>query len=427
MSIVSRPVMLGSRAMTVDSVAVVASFFVTAGAGMLFWVVSARVIPPHALGIQTALLSLVTTVGTITAYGVGSAYKAMLSTPDCPRRERLLEGLLITIGSAAVFGVMGGMIAGDMLENRVATVVLVACGSVVMALFVLKDAALIGLHASRWLPIVNVAAVVLKVALVCVLASVVALAAVWATIVPALLGACVVFVVLVPRILRRPENRTSPHRVVVVDRGQMPMFALRDGIGSATSFGLILVLPFLTTLVAGPVAGATLALALAVAQVLDFVPDGIGAALTAHLARDPAALAGQIRRIWAISQCLVVVGAGVLIAASPIVGKIFGPAYSGSEFTTSLCLLAAASVLRVPYSIWMSVLRAELDTKTILRCNTVVFVITFPVTLVLAGTWGSIGAGSGLLVSSLLLGAVGTWDLRRRWLSNAEGHRKLVW
>ena len=427
MSIVSRPVMLGSRAMTVDSVAVVASFFVTAGAGMLFWVVSARVIPPHALGIQTALLSLVTTVGTITAYGVGSAYKAMLSTPDCPRRERLLEGLLITIGSAAVFGVMGGMIAGDMLENRVATVVLVACGSVVMALFVLKDAALIGLHASRWLPIVNVAAVVLKVALVCVLASVVALAAVWATIVPALLGACVVFVVLVPRILRRPENRTSPHRVVVVDRAQMPMFALRDGIGSATSFGLILVLPFLTTLVAGPVAGATLALALAVAQVLDFVPDGIGAALTAHLARDPAALAGQIRRIWAISQCLVVVGAGVLIAASPIVGKIFGSAYSGPEFTTSLCLLAGASVLRVPYSIWMSVLRAELDTKSILRCNTVVFVITFPVTLVLAGTWGSIGAGSGLLVSSLLLGAVGTWDLRRRWLSNAKGHRKLVW
>ena len=421
MSVASRPAVLGSRALTVDSVVVVSTFFVTAAAGMLYWVVAARVIPPHELGIQTALISLVTTIGTVTAYGVGSAFKAMLSTPDCPRRERLIDGVTITIGASCSFGALGGFFAGELVSNRAQGVLLVLCGSVVMALFVLKDSVLIGLHASRWLPIVNVASVALKVILVIVLATVLPLGALWATLIPAALGACAVFGLLGPWILRRSGGRTDRGRVAAVDRSRLRAFALRDGIASTTSFGLILVLPFITTLVAGPVAGATLALALSVAQVLDFVPDGIGAALTAHLARDAAALISQVRRIWVISQCLVVVGAATLVAASPLIGKVFGSAYSSSGFSITLGLLVAASVLRVPYSIWMSVLRSAMDTRTILRSNTLVFAVTFPVTLALTGAWGSIGAGLGLLISSLLLSAVGTQDLRRRWLT--EGAR----
>ncbi|MGW6034403.1 hypothetical protein ACWFOS_12120 [Gordonia terrae] len=420
MSVASKPAVLGSRALTLDSVAVVATFFVTAGAGMLFWVVAARVIPPHELGIQTALISLVTAIGTVTAYGVGSAFKAMLSTPDCPRGARLVEGLSITVGAACVLGVIGGLVADDLVTDRVESVLLVSVGSVVMALFVLKDSALIGLHATRWLPVVNVMSVSLKVVLVCALAGVVSIAAVWATIVPAALSALAVFVLLVPRILRRRETRPDRDRVAASDSTRLRTFALRDGVASTTSFGLILALPFLTTSVAGPVPGATLALALAVAQVLDFVPDGIGAALTAHLAREPMGLTGQIRRIWTISQCLVAAGAALLVAASPLIGKIFGAAYSSPEFSATLCLLAIASVLRVPYSIWMSVLRAAMDTTTILRSNAAVFAVTFPITLALAGIWDSAGAALGLVISSLLLSAVGIRDLRRRWLTTGQ-------
>ncbi|MEY1677493.1 lipopolysaccharide biosynthesis protein [Gordonia sp. ABKF26] len=406
----------GSRSLTDDSISIVLTYFVTATSGMIFWVVAARVIPPHDLGVQTALISLVTAIGTVTAYGSGSAFKAMLSAPGCRRTTRLIDGLGLTTAGACILGGAGGFIASDLIGGRLASALLVSSGSIAMALFVLKDAALVGLHGTRWLPAVNVMAVALKVAIVCALANAVALSALWATVVPAAVSAAVVFLVVVPGILRRCTVREKPRAADNrLDRRSLGVFAVRDGVASTTSFGLILVLPFLSTWVAGPIPGATVALALAVAQVLDFVPDGVGSALTAHMARDPGALVGHLRRIWSVSQLLVFGGAIALGLASPVVGKIFGSAYSTREFITCLCLLSLGAVLRVPYSIWMSVLRAAMDTKTILRWNVTVFAISFPLTLFLIHEWGSIGACMGLVVSSLQLSGVAVWDLSRRF------------
>ena len=293
MPVVGRPAPSRRNNFTADSAAIVLTYFATAGAGMAFWIAAARLIPAHELGVQTALLSLITTIGTVTAYGVGSAYKAMLSVPGCPRSKRMLDGLVITIGCSCAAGLIGGIIAGDFVGGGIVGAVVVSTGSVLMSLFVLKDAALIGLHAAHWLPIVNLLAVVLKIALVCVLATMVGFSAVWATLVPTAIGALFVFLILTPRLLRRDRIGTEPIHDARLSRKNMGAFAFRDGIASTTSFGLILVLPFMTTWIAGPVPGATLALAFVVAQALDFVPDGIGAALTAHMARDPGSSSGR--------------------------------------------------------------------------------------------------------------------------------------
>jgi O-antigen/teichoic acid export membrane protein len=196
----------------------------------------------------------------------------------------------------------------------------------------------------------------------------------------------------------------------------MSAFVFRDGVASSTSFGLILVLPFITTWLAGPVAGATLAIAMAVAQALDFVPDGAGAALTSHMAREPAAATFHVRRIWLISTVLVGTGAMVLAIGSPWVGRLFGDGYSGTDFRACLIMVAVGSVLRVPYSIWMAVLRASLQTRTILRVNTVAFVVSLPTIVCLTHYWGGFGAAVGLAVGSALLGGFAAWDLKRRWL-----------
>ena len=74
------------------------------------------------------------------------------------------------------------------------------------------------------------------------------------------------------------------------------------------------------------------------------------------------------------------------------------------------------SVLRVPYSIWMAVLRASLETRTILRVNTVAFVVSLPTIVYLTHYWGGLGAAVGLAVGSALLGGFAAWDLKRRWL-----------
>lgn len=400
-----------------DSIAIVLTYFLTAAAGMLFWIVAARTIPAHELGVQTALISLITTIGTVTAYGVGSAYKAMLSAPGCVRRKRLVDGLVITVVVSLTVGTLAGQFAGEAVAGDSITALLVPAGALVLALFVLKDAALIGLHATRWLPVLNLVSVLVKVGLVVLLAGWLDLPAVWATVAPAAATALFAFAVLIPALVKDrngvpsqdlPDPRFS--------RRAMSAFVFRDGVASSTSFGLILVLPFITTWLAGPVAGATLAIAMAVAQALDFVPDGAGAALTSHMAREPAAATFHVRRIWLISTVLVGTGAMVLAIGSPWVGRLFGDGYSGTDFRVCLIMVAVGSVLRVPYSIWMAVLRASLQTRTILRVNTVAFVVSLPTIVCLTHYWGGFGAAVGLAVGSALLGGFAAWDLKRRWL-----------
>lgn len=400
-----------------DSIAIVLTYFLTAAAGMLFWIVAARTIPAHELGVQTALISLITTIGTVTAYGVGSAYKAMLSAPGCVRRKRLVDGLVITVVVSLTVGTLAGQFAGEAVAGDSITALLVPAGALVLALFVLKDAALIGLHATRWLPVLNLVSVLVKVGLVVLLAGWLDLPAVWATVAPAAATALFAFAVLIPALVKDrngvpsqdlPDPRFS--------RRAMSAFVFRDGVASSTSFGLILVLPFITTWLAGPVAGATLAIAMAVAQALDFVPDGAGAALTSHMAREPAAATFHVRRIWLISTVLVGTGAMVLAIGSPWVGRLFGDGYSGTDFRACLIMVAVGSVLRVPYSIWMAVLRASLQTRTILRVNTVAFVVSLPTIVCLTHYLGGFGAAVGLAVGSALLGGFAAWDLKRRWL-----------
>jgi O-antigen/teichoic acid export membrane protein len=406
------------KGLATDSASIVVTYFVTAATGVLFWIAAARLIPAQDLGVQTALISLIMTIGTVTAYGVGSAFKAMLSVPACPRGKRILDGLVTTIVLSLVFGILGGLIAEHAVGGGAVTAVVVPVGSIIVALFVLKDSALIGLHAAQWLPVLNLVAVVLKVALVCLLAAMVGLAAVWATMIPAAVAALFAFVILTPRLVKKHRILTDdqPAADARLTRGAMAAFAFRDGVASSTSFGLILVLPFMTTWLAGPVPGATVAIALAVTQALDFVPDGMGAALTAHMARDPATITGKIRHVLLTSQCTVILGALALAAGSPLVGRLFGGHYSGAEFRTCLIVFAVGSVLRVPYSIWMSVLRASLDTSTILRLNAVAFAISLPVIVSLTIVGGSVGAATGLAVGSLILGGIGAWDLSRRFL-----------
>ena len=192
-----------------DSVAIVLTYFLTAAAGMLFWIVAARTIPAHELGVQTALISLITTIGTVTAYGVGSAYKAMLSAPGCVRRTRLVDGLIITVVVSLTVGTLAGQFAGEAVAGGPVATLLVPAGALVLALFVLKDAALIGLHATRWLPVLNMVAVLVKVGLVVLLAGWLDLPAVWATVAPAAATALFAFVVLVPALVKRPNGVPS--------------------------------------------------------------------------------------------------------------------------------------------------------------------------------------------------------------------------
>mgnify|MGYP001321805453 FL=1 len=140
-----------STPLAVDSVALIVTSALSAATGIAFWTLAARLIPPHELGIETAVLSLMTTAGAVAASGPGNAITAMIPASDAAgRRQRLLEAITIVgvgaLVTGAVAGVVGALTVG---EASARTTVVIALGSVVLAFFEFKDTVLTALSAAR--------------------------------------------------------------------------------------------------------------------------------------------------------------------------------------------------------------------------------------------------------------------------------------
>ncbi|MEE4025410.1 hypothetical protein V1Y59_20155 [Gordonia sp. PKS22-38] len=407
-----------SGSIAVDSAALITTSVLTAVTGIAFWTVVARLIPPHELGVQTALLSLMTMAGTVAASGAGNAMTAMIPATPAPSRGRLLrQATVVVLVGAALAGVVSGALGAVTIDQRassVAVLAAVAVGSIIMAFFAFKDTVLTALSVARHLPLLNMAGAIVKIGLVpLLLLCTVPDAAVAATLAAAILTCAVAVFVI-----RRAMDREVPGDDFIRDhdRRQLIGFTLRDGTASLISMGPLLGAPFLVTWLAGPVQGAMLALMLPISQGLDYVSIGAATALTKHLptATDPAA---TITRIWWLTQAAVLlVGAVLLVAVAPVLFGFFGQDYDHATLWVTLALLCVGSAARVGFVTWAAVLRATLATRTLLITNLTMSALSLPILMVLTARWGAIGAAGGLAIGSALLGAVGCWGLwtRRR-------------
>ncbi|MET9202543.1 oligosaccharide flippase family protein [Gordonia sp. NPDC003585] len=401
-----------STPLAVDSVALIVTSALSAATGIAFWTLAARLIPPHELGIETAVLSLMTTAGAVAASGPGNAITAMIPASDAAgRRQRLLEAITIVgvgaLVTGAVAGVVGALTVG---EASARTTVVIALGSVVLAFFTFKDTVLTALSAARRLPLLNLGVSVLKAAaLPIALLVALPMSAVTASLVAATIGIALVAWMAPPLVGHNlaPVGMVREHK-----RSALLVFSLRDGTASLVSMGVLLAAPFLTTWLAGPVQGAILALMLPIAQSLDFVSIGAAMALTKHLAtaREPRQV---IVRVWWVSQAAVIAVALGLIVTAPVLFELFGDGYDHQTLWLTLAVLCLASILRVSFVVWAAVLRASLATRALLVTNFATSVITVPFLVISIIAWGAVGAAVGACVGSLVAGLAGLIGLTR--------------
>lgn len=397
-----------------DSLALILTSGLTAATGFLFWTLAARMLTPQELGIETALLSLVTTAGTIAANGTGNSFTALLPVPGCAHRDRLRDGYLLVVTTSVVLGVVAGLIASHTMHlSAVMTTSWAIVGSVTMAFFALKDSAMIGLGAAAKLPVQNFIVSIAKIALFPIGVVLVAHPAVTATLVTAGVAAVLVITVIVPRLIARGANVRADDARPAPTRRDLSIFTMRDGVASAMSFGVILSLPFITTAVAGPVEGAVLALALTIAQALDLVAAGVGTALTTGLAASPEGMWARARRAWGITFAAVIATGIVILAISPMIMAMLGPSYREQPVVLVVVILMLGAALRVSFVVWSAVLRALSQTATLLKVNG--FTVPLVLSLILLSTshWGAVGSAIGLSAGSVILGSIGAIALIR--------------
>lgn len=398
-----------------DSGALILTSALTSGVGILFWTFAARMMSPQALGIDTALLSLIVTAGTITAIGTGNSFTALLPIPACDRRQRLLDGYLIVGTASMVIGVVTGVIAIMTLQVTAWWAFpVVAFGTVVAAFFALKDSVMIGLGGAIRLPLQNLIASLAKISLLPVFVWFVWNPAVMSTLVASAAAALIVIGFVIPRLTAEVDEIYSDAEGSAPDRRAVALFSARDGLANTLTMGTVLALPFLTTAIAGPVEGAVLALALFVAQGLELVTGGVGTALVTSLARRGGDMQRTSLLAWGVTQAIVTAGAGSVILLSPVLVALFGSQYNDYPVAKVMALLVIASVARVPFAIWSSLLRAREQTGLLLVASTAGMCGGVPAIVYGAAHWGAVGAASGLLVGSVLLGLIGAVGLLAR-------------
>jgi O-antigen/teichoic acid export membrane protein len=207
------------RGMVADGLALSASAAITAVAGMIGWVLAARLLPPAEVGATSAFVSGFLLVAGIAELGLGPAVLRWLPRAGSQRRRLLgrtyLAVLLGGLTGAAVFVLVPA--GGEVVHRLPAGAALFVPAAVGWTLFQFQDSVLTGLGQARWVPLENTSFSALRLALLGVLAPVagsLGLIASW--MVPTVLGVLVVSVLLFRRVRPGPEPGTLPDRREIV-------------------------------------------------------------------------------------------------------------------------------------------------------------------------------------------------------------------
>ncbi len=412
------------RAIRNDSLWLFSGYAATAAVGFVFWIVAALRVPAEVLGADAALISVFTAAAAITSSGIGSAMVVMLPIAGTHRPGLVRIAYLATVVIGLVAGVIAGVVAAVALPDAGipagVLVALVAVMTTVWAAFNVQDQVLTGLNAARWTLFLNGPANLAKLLLTVVLTVPVLAVAhpvVFATILPAAVAAVLTVTWLVPRLLRKPVAAVATDVVEgPTEAGWLAAlraFALRDTAAIGVLLGVGLLTPFLVTVLAGPAQGALYALAYQISIALDLVTNGVSTALAKNSSgarRTGVDLSGRL-----LGRVLVVVAlaAAAITAVTPFAFGLLGRGYDPKQATLVIGLLSLGCVVRSPYGIWSSLMRAHQRITPVLLGNASTAVVLVGLVIVGVPVAGAAGAASAMLVSGLWMGTFGLIGLRR--------------
>jgi O-antigen/teichoic acid export membrane protein len=382
------------------------SSVVNAVLGVAFWALAAKKFPPHELGVMTAVMAVIVSTGVVIASGIGDAYTALLPAVGAARPRLYRRGQRVFWVIASVSG-LGAAAATVLLlaevRGSIGVAVLVAFGILVWSLVNVQSSAIVALGRARWLPVVNTATGVCKIALLLLLSATLHWHAVELSFVIAITA---MVVVLRPAILRVINTATDLPTATLSEDAAVRMFNgffAQSIASSGLNFGVLMLSPFLVTAISGPEQGALFALGLSIVQVLDLIGMAMAVSLVVHASGSPEAAWAMARAVLLRTVALTVTGAVVLIALAPTALRFLDPAYGALGATSVIAILCAVCMVRTVYTVWSGLQRARRNIKVPLRFN-LVFAIAVPALLfALCPGRGALGGGIALLLAQTAL------------------------
>jgi O-antigen/teichoic acid export membrane protein len=369
--------------------------------GFGFWLVAARTLSASEVGRSAALISAMLFVSVLTNLGLGQVFVSRLASREAGRDWS--RTVTVGIALAAVASLVGGAIAAVLLPTLIPTLkhglspgtfLLLPLGVAGSACSLVIDYACIAERHAKLSFIRNVAAALLRIALI-PLASVVPtdgttwILAIWAA--SFLLIDGVAFFNELPKLGHDFRPRLAGWREELVEiRGLIAGHQTINLGAQASSY----LLPVLVSARLGPEQNAYFYTTFMVSSALFFIAPAIGNALFAEGRHEPENLGRDVRR--AVRQVLMLAGppALVLLAAGPLILGFFGPAYA-DEGEGLLLILIAAAAFDSALQIALAVLRARHRLQEAAIATWATLVVSIGATWFLLPPLGLEGAGLG--------------------------------
>lgn len=389
-----------------NAYALILSNVLTSGLGLVFWSVAARQYPPAALGIQSAVLSMMLFLSGVAQLNLRVALFRLLPEAGASAGRLVWRSYsLVLVTSAliggAVFGgaaIVGAPWGGIPELVSPLGVLLLVVGTMSWSVFNLQDGVLAGLRRTLWVPIENGAYATAKiVVLALVAAALPTLGLVVSWILPAVVAVVGVSVVLAWRWL--PTHMTShAHRELRMDRGGLLGFIAADSVGALFALAASTLLPVLVVAIAGAESGAYFAIAWTVVAAINLVPLNMSASMTIETVHAAADLGTETRRLIIHMIRLVLPVVVLLIVIAPWLLGIFGPQYAANA-TDALRIALIAVVPFAANAVFFATCRVRGQGRWILAVQMVAAVITLGGTLPLLGPLGVTGVAIAWLVA----------------------------
>jgi O-antigen/teichoic acid export membrane protein len=311
--------------------------------GIAYWVVAARAYDQEAVGTNTALIALMTTLSGFAQLNLGPSISVLVPRAgEHGRRVVLRIYAVVTVYSLAILSVFLTFVLPHLsgLSDILGTtnrMLLFALAVLAFNMFALQDAVLASTGWGVAVPIENAVFGILKIGLLVLLAASLPEVGIFGSwLIPLLLIVPVVSCFIFRNQGRRPRTQaTAPLR------GESSRKLALDYFGYLFQASSTLLLPVLALGLLGPVRASVFAVAWLVSSTMDLLANNVGTALTVETSYggDPAALRRTLLR-----SVVPFVGVVVLLGlvSAPLILKLYGSGYAAQGVLTLQILLLAS-------------------------------------------------------------------------------------
>jgi O-antigen/teichoic acid export membrane protein len=375
--------------------------------GLAFWVLTARLLSPEAVGIGSALISAMTFLGTLSTLGLRNALVRFLAPAGASARRLIVACYLLCASAAVVAAAV--FVAGqplwasklDFLRHDRFLAIAFVTATVVWVLFILEDHVLIGLRRAGWVPVTNGIYSAVKIAILPALVPGTAHGLFAAFALPAA-PIVVLVTILVFRIAGQQggvsgsENLRVPHLV---------RFAITDHSSALLWLATTELLTLVILQKISAQASAYYFMSFTIAYSLFLISSNVGSAFVAEAVHHPGRASTLAGRAFRHAASLVVPLSLVGVLLTPLGLHILGQEYS-TNGTALLRLLLLSAIPQVVIGIALGAARVRRDNRLILAVYAAQALGVFGGTFLTIDRWGLTGVGLSWLVTQTTVALV---------------------